>query len=244
MKVTVLMPILNRSDFHANIKRMIDHQTHQPEEVIFVEEKSSLMNHGGHIECNAPTRYVVCKEDHVSYTNKKVRGLNCATRDLIVIMSSDDYYAPDYIQIWVNIFTNRQCNIARFQSHWVYNIVDRRYGLVKDVSGGHSAYLREWALAQYDSNENTLNRIPMPRTDAFLGHFAIIRHTPAGEMREDGFRRNAKMLGRGHTCGTEYTPENDPNGDWLRSYINNNTITDFYLDYGDKAREEYPCAPS
>ena len=233
------MPILDRADFHRNIERMMESQTRQPDQFLLVEERASFNAHATPI---AGGEYVLCDEAWVSYTEKKIRGLAAATGDLIVIMSSDDYYSPRYLEIWEQLFRASNAQIIRFQSHWVYNIVDRRYGLVGDVSGGHSAYMRDWARAEYDSNENTLNRIDMPRTDKLLGEFAIIRHTPAGEMRDDGFRRSAKLRGHGHTCGTEHTPELDPKGSWLREYIGDDATTDFYLNYGDRARLEYPCA--
>lgn len=235
------MPILNRADFHTNVKRMLDYQTLQPDQVILVEEQSSYDAHGSPIP---NVEYVLCPETHVSCTNKKTRGMAKATGDLIVGMGSDDWYSPNWLATWVRLFEASGANIMRHQSQWVYNIVDRRYGLVKDVSGGQAAYMREWALAEYNNSENTLNRIEMPRTNAMLGHFLVIRHSPAGEPRADGFRRCMKLLGRGNTCGSEYTPSLDPDATWFRNYINHNTITDFYLDYGEHARLEYPCAPS
>jgi len=189
MKVTILMPILDRADFHRNIERQINSQTVQPHEVIFVEDSRSLLKHGDQITPACGSRYVIAPEDHISYTEKKIRGLQAATGDLIVIMSSDDYYGPEYIERWLRVMEKTDSPIARFRSHWVYNIVDRRYGFVANVSGGHSVYLREWALQKYDSRENTLNYMQMPRTNRLLGQFAIIRHTPAGIAREDDFRR-------------------------------------------------------
>ena len=101
MKVTVLMPILQRQAFHRNIERMINAQTYQPSEVVFVEEQWSLDRHGDRIDVPG-VKYVALPEyRQATYTEKKVTGLRFCTGDLIVIMSSDDYYGPEYIARWV-----------------------------------------------------------------------------------------------------------------------------------------------
>jgi hypothetical protein len=240
MKISVLMPILLRQKFHRNIERILDSQTRQPDEVIFVEEQFSVDKHGDRINPQCGAVYISPDTQQLTYTEKKVIGLRGVSGDLIVIMSSDDYYGPEYIERWERFMQSTESPIARFQGHWVYNICDRRYGYVEDVSGGHSVYMTDWAKANYDSNENTLNHIDMPRTNDLVGQFAIIRHTPAGDMRADGWRRTHKDVGNGHTCGTEATDKLDPEGDWLRGYIGNDAITDFYLDYGADAAN---CQP-
>lgn len=236
MKITVLMPILQRKAFHRNIERILNSQTRQPDEVLFIEEAWSVSKNNDAISPACGCRYVMPTADQLTYTEKKIIGLDAATGDLIVIMSSDDYYGPEYIERWEMLMERTESPIARFQGHWVYNVCDRRFGFVEDVSGGHSVYLTEWARKNYDSNENTLNHIDMPRTNDLVGQFAIIRHSPAGPLRDDGFRRTHKHVGMGHTCGTEATPLGDPNGDWLRKYIGNDEITNFYLAYGNEIR--------
>jgi hypothetical protein len=238
------MPILQRQAFHRNIERMINAQTYQPSQVVFVEEQWSLDRHKDPIILDTRVDYVSRHEPGAwTYTQKKIDGLPYCTGDLIVIMSSDDYYGPEYIERWVKLMQTTDSPIARFRGHWVYNIVDRRYGFVKDVSGGHSVYMREWALENYDSNEHTLNYIDMPRTNELVGQFAIIRHTPAGGIHADGFRRTAKSVGQGHTCGTEATDLHDPDGSWLRDYISDPAVAEFYLQHGEHLRGVYPYVP-
>ena len=234
------MPLYERADFHRNIERIFKSQTYQPDEFIMVEEQWSYDKHKSPVDVPG-VKYILTQDEHTTYIDKKILGSRAAVGDLIVIMSSDDFYSPDYIKIWVEFMEARKCNIARFQGHWVYNIIQRNYGYQDNISGGHSVYLRDWALEHYDHNENTLNKIIMPRTELLKPHIIIIRHTPAGEVGEDGWRPTQKLRGRGHTCSKEATYEHDADGSWFRKFVDNVTIEDFYVNYGEHAKREYPC---
>ncbi len=240
MKVSVVMPLYERADFHANIERIFKSQTYQPLEFLLIEEQWSYDKHKRPIECPG-ARYILTPDEHTTYINKKILGSQQAKGDLIIIMSSDDYYSPDYIKIWVEFMEPRGYNIARFQGHWVYNIIQRNYGYQDNISGGHSVYMRDWALANYDHNENTLNHIEMPRTNKLKNDMCIIRHTPAGAVGADGWRPTVKLRGRGHTCSKEATYLHDADGSWFCKFVNNPAIVHFYFEYGEKAKVEYPC---
>jgi len=240
MSVSIILPVYRRAAWIPQCQRMIDHQKHQPDQVLVIEEAESRSQN----VAIAGAEYLEL-DNWTRPQDKFALGGAAAKGDIIITWSTDDYFGPHYITNCLRYLSD--CELVSLQSAFVYNIVDRRYGLQQGIRGGHHAYQRSLLGKVEDMREK---RIPGIHGDESIdskrisNDYMTIRHAPAGELR-DGWRRCvANPLEGGHMGKHEYTDHNDYNWAWLDARLPDVTIRQWYKDQAAHILDTCPMRPA
>jgi glycosyltransferase involved in cell wall biosynthesis len=132
MKIVIIMPSLNRPDYHCIIEKCIQEQIFDGEiELLIAEEKWSLDDHGSRVK-NAKYIELNCDNDRILSLHEKYNALNKAAiesgADYIIQMDSDNYFGPNYIRKAINILQQSKKDFLCHDSYYLYDMINDNCG--------------------------------------------------------------------------------------------------------------------
>ncbi len=138
MKVSVIVPTYNRTEYYSRLYQCFQHQTYDDRELLIYDdsaERSSYFDEKG--QENVKYFY---SEQRLTIGEKRNFLIEKAEGEVIVHFDDDDYYSPQYIDFMINLLGDKY-DLAKLSGWFIYQVENKFLGYWDTDNDTEDCYL-------------------------------------------------------------------------------------------------------